>query len=198
MKKYLICQKDIELSSSEEIEDIDISNIPSDEFIYETASNLFKKDEIKRAIEEYSLQNRNRINNFQRSRFKSFGIQNESSSSEIEFDDAEEIRIRRNWIQKICFGTEMFNRIMSYELKNENISNIDYLRHQYDTMIISSKDGIYKIVDNVQTKIYDGLVKKVLYDAKFELLLFLSKSSLCISKFNYKMNRIECNTIKII
>lgn len=188
--------KDIELSSSEEIEDIDISNIPSDEFIYETASNLFKKDEIKRAIEEYSLQNRNRINNFHRSRFRSFGIQNESSSSEIEFDDAEEIRIRRNWIQKICFGTEMFNRIMSYELKNENISNIDYLRHQYDTMIISSKDGIYKIVDNVQTKIYDGLVKKVLYDAKFELLLFLSKSSLCISKFNYKMNRIECNTIK--
>lgn len=175
----------------EEEEDI------SEEYNKESKKNLFNLKELKRAVTEYTS---NRHIHKEESRYNTqynnFGLGTEEhEDSEEEISDEENLNSRYSWYKKLCYGHEIFSHIVNYDIEEED-TNLEFLRNQSEMILIATKQGIYRILENDKILIYEGNVKKILYDSQYEILMFQSGSTLNIARYNYKMISIEPISIK--
>ncbi|KAF9762304.1 Rho1 guanine nucleotide exchange factor 1 [Nosema granulosis] len=199
------CKSSREVLDSEE-EDGTIFNSESDKTcssvysesssIEEDTKDFYDDREIRVAISEYTNAQieSNTGSNRWRSHLNTLGFVSESQREERE-EEGGTLQKQETWVSRICYSNDFFNRSVKFEM-SEDTEDLEFIRKQDEMVLTSSTEGIMKILDGEKTLIYDESVNKVLYDSKYEVIIFQSGSTLYIAHFNCKMESFEKTALK--
>lgn len=173
------------------------ATLSSEEESEEDVKELYEDKELRRAISEYTNaqveveDNQNRW----RSQLNTLGFVSESQRENSEEKEPVPFQTQETWIHRVCYSNDFFNRSTKFEI-DEKERDLEFLRKQDEMVLTSSTEGIMKIIDGEKTLIYNEPVNKVLYDSKYEVLIFQSGSSLSIAHFNCEMESFDKTVIK--
>ncbi|WUR04931.1 Rho1 guanine nucleotide exchange factor 1 [Vairimorpha necatrix] len=161
-----------------------------------TAEKLLSLKEFKNAVNEYSQKiEKHSIN--AKSRYITFGNQESEMESMSEMDEEAEKEKSDNlyWLKALCYKGETFYHVINDDFQDRT-ENQEYIENQNEMMIVSTKNGIFLLLNGKERLIYPGSTKKVLYDTKFEILMFQTGSILLVCNFNHTMDAINPIQIK--